>query len=330
MFERISASQAFGPVRRRSPGLHRAGVSAVENVVVLAAVVAVCLISVAAMGRFQKSAFARLGSEAYAGVAGKSPPGLPVAVADPAIQSRPATSPWLLGLATTGCFALGIGVTVFIALKKRRADLLAIYAARQLRPKRQSDPAVIKRRMFEKRSRINQILNSRWESVARGEILVGDLMTSALKTIGPDTPRDAVVRLMGTAEMHHLLVVDETNHLLGIISDRDILGRDGTTAAALMTADPDSVSPCSDIRQAMTLMLIRRFSAVPVVDEGRLAGILTTNDLVATLHCTLSRLSEIAQLLQSEKGRTIVQRALTNCEADACPEENAPLELLVT
>lgn len=279
------------------------------------------------MGRFQQGVFARLGAEGFKATTRG-------AAAPPPVAASPATAntggSWQLGLATFGCFMLGIGVSVFIHLKKRRETLAGEDAARQRRPRRKSDHVAIKRRMLEKRSRINQILNLRWESVARGEILVGDLMTGNLKTIGPEATREDVVSLMSSAELHHVLVVDGDGQLLGIISDRDILGRDGSTATELMTAKPESVSPGTDIRQAMTLMLIHRFSAVPVVESGRLAGILTTNDLVATLHCTLSRLGEVARLLQAEQGQSLVHRALASCEPETPPGDEAVCESLAT
>lgn len=79
---------------------------------------------------------------------------------------------------------------------------------------------------------------------------------------------------------------------MGIISDRD-LDRAGRTAANLMTPNPVAIDATMEISPAATLMIYRRISALPVVKEGRLCGLLTTTDLTLTLQCALRVLQTV-------------------------------------
>src|SRR5206468_568826 len=76
--------------------------------------------------------------------------------------------------------------------------------------------------------------------------------------------------------------------LLGILSERDIvacLAENGPrtlemTAAQLMTAEVQTASPRMTVDEAMGLMTAGRFRHIPVVDEGRLVGLVSIGDVV--------------------------------------------------
>ena len=53
------------------------------------------------------------------------------------------------------------------------------------------------------------------------------------------------------------------------------------TAADIMTLDPVTVSPSATLREAARLLLNGRFNGLPVVEEGRLVGMLTQSDLIS-------------------------------------------------
>jgi len=110
------------------------------------------------------------------------------------------------------------------------------------------------------------------------------------------TPNPSHVRLadtLGTARtimqaegFKHLPVV-ETKRVLGVITDRDVRQRaahlDDTFVETAMTADPVTVSPDMTIEEAASLMLVKRIGCLPVVHDGGLVGIITTNDLLRAL-----------------------------------------------
>jgi acetoin utilization protein AcuB len=129
--------------------------------------------------------------------------------------------------------------------------------------------------------------------------MVRDYMMSALTTIPTDSSLlDAAVTMRRSA-IRHLPIVDG-ERLVGIITERDVLRCspsllseitqdeynaifENTPIARVMTRDPISVAPDSPIRDALAIMLDRKMGCLPVVDQGRLVGILTRSDLLNIL-----------------------------------------------
>ena len=127
-------------------------------------------------------------------------------------------------------------------------------------------------------------------------MIVKDLMTPNPITTGPDTSVVEARQLMVEKRIRHLLVT-EGPKLLGIITDRDIrlnLPSPATslsvweinyllarmTVASAMTTSVVIVSPRHDAKEAALLMLDHKIGALPVVDGGRLLGIITETDLL--------------------------------------------------
>jgi CBS domain-containing protein len=85
-----------------------------------------------------------------------------------------------------------------------------------------------------------------------------------------------------------LVVLGEGGSVAGILSERDIvreLARSGgsaidRTVADVMTTDVQTCEPSATVDQLMQTMTERRIRHVPIVDEGRLAGIVSIGDVV--------------------------------------------------
>lgn len=100
------------------------------------------------------------------------------------------------------------------------------------------------------------------------------------------TVHDAVVRMVD-ANVGSLLVVDGTS-VVGIVTERDYLRqvalperRPSTVEVReIMSAPVVAVTSESSIEECMELMTERRFRHLPVVDDGRLVGIVSIGDLV--------------------------------------------------
>jgi acetoin utilization protein AcuB len=117
---------------------------------------------------------------------------------------------------------------------------------------------------------------------------VFEVMTEGAQTVSPSMPAPEAFELMRRNRIHHLVVAEGSN-VIGVLSDRDIGSRPGSsvragrTVADLMTAHAVTVGPADTIRRAANLMRGRTIGCVPVVDGKRLVGILTVSDLLELL-----------------------------------------------
>ena len=111
---------------------------------------------------------------------------------------------------------------------------------------------------------------------------------SAVLTVPPEARVSEVVEILSTRRIGAVLVVDSSNHLEGILSERDVvcgLAEHGIaaldlTAEQLMTVDVQTATSQTSIAEAMEMMTDGRFRHVPVVDDGRLVGIVSIGDVV--------------------------------------------------
>ena len=91
-----------------------------------------------------------------------------------------------------------------------------------------------------------------------------------------------------------------------------------------MTRDPVTVSPDTNFPQAMDLIRKRKIRRLPVVEKGRLVGIVVEKDLLSTQPSPATTLSlyEIYSLLETIRMRQIMNRPVITVEGD-CPVEEA-------
>jgi CBS domain-containing membrane protein len=131
------------------------------------------------------------------------------------------------------------------------------------------------------------------------DLAVQDLMTTGVFAVLPDDDLSELRQLMSGWRVRHAPVVDESNAILGVISDRDLLrhtalGRPSATeedvaeslrrlrVKDVMTADVETARPDDPAAEAAQRMLEHKIGCLPVVDErSRLVGILTEADFVA-------------------------------------------------
>lgn len=131
---------------------------------------------------------------------------------------------------------------------------------------------------------------------------VGDVMTRSVVTTTPQAPvKDAAVVLAGHG-VTALPVVDEDGRLVGVLTEADVVrgrispdprrrawrgSRGGPTPPAtvgeVMSSAPLTADPQTDAADLARMMIDRGVRSVPVVDEGRLVGIVARRDLVRTI-----------------------------------------------
>ncbi|MDA5195114.1 CBS domain-containing protein [Govanella unica] len=121
------------------------------------------------------------------------------------------------------------------------------------------------------------------------------LVTSILKTkgrdvytVGPDISVLEAVQELRKKRVGAMLVCDTAGAILGVLSERDIvraLADGGMTILAepvhvLMTREVVSCTLTDSIDHVMMLMTDRRIRHVPVIDHGKLAGLISIGDVV--------------------------------------------------
>lgn len=117
---------------------------------------------------------------------------------------------------------------------------------------------------------------------------VQDVMTTAVQTISPSASAEEAANLMRTKGIHHLVVSDGPR-VVGMLSDRDVGGRNGAPVTKnrivsdLMTTRVVTVSPTRTVRQAANLMRGRSIGCLVVVGRDRTVGIITVADLLELL-----------------------------------------------
>ena len=116
---------------------------------------------------------------------------------------------------------------------------------------------------------------------------VREIMTHVVREVAPTESLQNVARLMRDCDIG-CVPVSEHEHLLGIVTDRDLVTRAlaqtaevaDVTAGEVMTARPVCCRIDDTIKQAAAIMEQHRVRRLPVLDfEGRLAGIVTVGDI---------------------------------------------------
>jgi CBS domain-containing protein len=144
---------------------------------------------------------------------------------------------------------------------------------------------------------------------------VRDLMTPDPLTVRPETRVEALVDLLVEKELNGMPVVDETGRVLGMVTTGDLIHRvadehvprrnsiwreslyksvfrrngpepnpaEGATAAEVMSRDPAYVQPSDDMVVAARLLIEHKVKSLPVLDGGRLVGMISRLDLLRCL-----------------------------------------------
>jgi acetoin utilization protein AcuB len=127
-------------------------------------------------------------------------------------------------------------------------------------------------------------------------MLVRDYMSQPAITVAPGTPISEALRTMRTRGIRRLPVLDASDRLVGIVSDRDLLHAEPSPATSLsiweiayllgritvetvMTRDVLTVGPATPVEDAAQLMVDRKIGGLPVVDGGRVVGVITETDI---------------------------------------------------
>ncbi len=120
---------------------------------------------------------------------------------------------------------------------------------------------------------------------------VGQFMATDLFTVRPDDIVDFAASLMEWRYVRHVPVEDDSGRLLGLVSHRQLLrlvargddkreNGDPVMVRDIMRPDPMTISPETTTVEAIRLMRENRLSCLPVVENGKLVGLVTEYDLI--------------------------------------------------
>lgn len=129
---------------------------------------------------------------------------------------------------------------------------------------------------------------------------VGDVMTRKTVTLSPHHGFAEAVSLMADRHFRHIVVVDSSGQILGVISDRDILRALARSnnwqkkdVSQIMTRDPVTVKRETPLSAAVAKIVAKRINCLPVLDdEGKVCGILTSTDLLKAYQKLLESLEK--------------------------------------
>lgn len=144
-------------------------------------------------------------------------------------------------------------------------------------------------------------------------ITAGDMMTSPVYTVGPDDPVARIIALLCIHRISGVPVVDNDGHLMGLVSERDILDamypgaaglqgkksrrrpmhglRDisGLRAQDVMSCEVTTATPETEPLRLASMMALRKIRRIPIVEGKKLVGIVSHGDVYRAIFETHPR-----------------------------------------
>lgn len=109
---------------------------------------------------------------------------------------------------------------------------------------------------------------------------VKDVMTSNVITVKEVQTRQQAARLLAQHRISGLPVVNDGDILVGVVSEYDIIGKEGKTVGDIMSRGVISVGADTDLEEASHILVHERIRRLPVVDQGKVIGIISRSDVV--------------------------------------------------
>ena len=136
--------------------------------------------------------------------------------------------------------------------------------------------------------------------MAGGQMRVSDLMTREVATLQRNDKLSIADNVMRLGRIRHLPVIDEDGQLVGIVSQRDLFRgalvkafgygstaqkrvMDTIVVKEVMATEVQTATPQMSLKEAARVMSEKKIGCLPVVEDGKLVGIVTEGDFVAFL-----------------------------------------------
>jgi CBS domain-containing protein len=147
---------------------------------------------------------------------------------------------------------------------------------------------------------------------------ISDVMTKAAVFDRPDDTLPEAARRMWEQQTGSLLILDGED-LVGIITERDILKAVATgvsldtRVSEVMSKDLITVDPGTSLREAARIMTERWIRHLPVIEGGKLVGVVSQRDLSGVLASALNEPDGLHRLIESSE--LVRERRLKRIEA---------------
>ena len=136
-----------------------------------------------------------------------------------------------------------------------------------------------------------------------------DIMSDNVVSIGPNEPVSAAARLLKSRNIGALPVCDESGKLKGMLTDRDIV-----TRCVALDSDPQRVKvgevmsrgiitagPFDELEQAVRIMSEDQVRRIPVLDGGRIVGMVSLCDMARNCNCDMEAAEALAEISSNLK-----------------------------
>ncbi len=131
-------------------------------------------------------------------------------------------------------------------------------------------------------------------------MLISEIMTKHPVTVKGTTPLKEALGLLTNYQISGLPVTGENGVMIGIISEYDLMAKKGLTVGDIMTKSVISVTPDTPVELISHLLTDHRIRRLPVLEEGKLVGIVSRSDIIRML--SLQWICEVCgETLRGEK-----------------------------
>ena len=132
------------------------------------------------------------------------------------------------------------------------------------------------------RTKVAFLLTLTMRNVEKGDTVmkVVDVMTTKVITITRQKTKQQAARLLSQHRISGLPVMNEEQMVIGVVTEYDVISKQGQTVGEIMTHGVISVTPDTDLDEVGHLLVHKNIRRLPVLDHGKLVGIISRADLV--------------------------------------------------
>ena len=138
-----------------------------------------------------------------------------------------------------------------------------------------------------------------------------DIMSGKVVTIGMDEPVSAAARLLKSNNIGAVPVTGEDGRLRGMLTDRDIVLRcvaadadpKTTPVREIMSRGIITAQPFDDVEKAVELMSQDQVRRLPVLDGGRVVGIVALSDMARSCNCEMEAAEALTEISSNLRRR---------------------------